>query len=934
MRISAIHVTGFGRIDGLDLTGLDHPLVVIEGPNGSGKTSLMEFVSGVLTGFPRGSTRRRKYPPAGSAIHGGSLELTIGDQRVGVARHLPGNGLEVTGSSRASERIRETIATLSPGFYRGLLAFDVDALNHLELMSDREINDLVYGAGSSGSGVSPRRVAESLRARASEIYLPRGRRPALNRRIEELNRARTELRSCLDHVADTTGLRSRIVDLEDELNSLRSERNRLARERWRLETALSLWGGHVRAGDHQEAIHRILAEVPREVLGRVEGRRDAMEAALAQVRDLTGPGERVTELRARLLRLRSQAKESRALLGGDWTEERVRATIVPLAEVSEGGTRWSAVSEAAAELEGCRERLVEARRRLDAAVTEHDAARTAAGGRDRRHDPESVRDRARGIRALGDELINVERLLASAGPPRTGGGHDISPNRLRAAVAVAVAALGSLGGGWFLASGRAAPAVGLLALTVPLVLLVLGVISPRGDAHPGSDTDQLRRRHRELATRLRTEAGWIGVEPLPGSGPRSTAIGLDTLPVTAIINQADRLEREAAAVARAGKTVAEAHERLDSARRSAERAQSHHREAMVAWRCWIERLGLPGNLTGPAMDTFLTRLGEARRLQVEIEATEEEIADLGRRREEATGRLAALRAEVVPPGRGDADEGSADQRTALEELLRMSEELSELDSQLGEWSLRVREQAGDRTEEVLATLEENDPEGWRDRVERIDGEIPDVESAIERRAGELRSARDQLEHRERSAEIAERAQDVAILEDSAAELWNRYRALTTAARLVEETLGRHEARRQPEVVGSASARFTRVTAGAYTDLIVREGSVAVVDTTGREIAPAALSRGTVEQLYLSLRLALIETFVRRHPVPVVLDDVLVDFDPDRTAAMVTEIVSLSEETQVIFFTCHPATVEEFVRLAPRVRPVRLGPIGPGWDQSP
>ena len=103
MRVSGIHVTGFGRIDGTELSGLDHPLVVIEGPNGSGKTSLMEFVTGVLTGFPRGNTRRRKYPPAGTTRHGGSLLVNVDSRPVVISRHLPENEPEITGDPRAVE---------------------------------------------------------------------------------------------------------------------------------------------------------------------------------------------------------------------------------------------------------------------------------------------------------------------------------------------------------------------------------------------------------------------------------------------------------------------------------------------------------------------------------------------------------------------------------------------------------------------------------------------------------------------------------------------------------------------------------------------------------------------------------------------------------------------------------------------------------------
>ncbi|MBW1806426.1 MAG: hypothetical protein JRJ06_08715, partial [Deltaproteobacteria bacterium] len=71
-------------------------------------------------------------------------------------------------------------------------------------------------------------------------------------------------------------------------------------------------------------------------------------------------------------------------------------------------------------------------------------------------------------------------------------------------------------------------------------------------------------------------------------------------------------------------------------------------------------------------------------------------------------------------------------------------------------------------------------------------------------------------------------------------------------------------------------------------------------------------RGTAEQLYLSLRFGFIREFSRRsNPLPVIMDEILVNFDPRRAKATVKGIFELSREHQVLFFTCHPDTAELF-----------------------
>jgi uncharacterized protein YhaN len=66
-----------------------------------------------------------------------------------------------------------------------------------------------------------------------------------------------------------------------------------------------------------------------------------------------------------------------------------------------------------------------------------------------------------------------------------------------------------------------------------------------------------------------------------------------------------------------------------------------------------------------------------------------------------------------------------------------------------------------------------------------------------------------------------------------------------------------------------------------------------------------MSDGTRDQLYLALRLAFIEQRVRKmEPLPLVLDDVLVHFDDERSCAALEVFAGVADLTQVIFFTHH------------------------------
>jgi uncharacterized protein YhaN len=63
------------------------------------------------------------------------------------------------------------------------------------------------------------------------------------------------------------------------------------------------------------------------------------------------------------------------------------------------------------------------------------------------------------------------------------------------------------------------------------------------------------------------------------------------------------------------------------------------------------------------------------------------------------------------------------------------------------------------------------------------------------------------------------------------------------------------------------------------------------------------SCATREQIFLAARLALTRLLWEREPPLVLMDDPLVNFDPQRRQAAVEMIRALAEDTQVLLFTC-------------------------------
>jgi uncharacterized protein YhaN len=132
-----------------------------------------------------------------------------------------------------------------------------------------------------------------------------------------------------------------------------------------------------------------------------------------------------------------------------------------------------------------------------------------------------------------------------------------------------------------------------------------------------------------------------------------------------------------------------------------------------------------------------------------------------------------------------------------------------------------------------------------------------------------------------------------------------------AAAVLRRSIERFRDASQGPVLARASDWFAALTLGSFSGLRADyddKGSAVLVGIragSGQAVGVDGMSGGTCDQLYLALRLTLLETYLHAHePLPFIVDDVLIMFDDERAVAALNALARLSERTQVIFFTHH------------------------------
>lgn len=151
----------------------------------------------------------------------------------------------------------------------------------------------------------------------------------------------------------------------------------------------------------------------------------------------------------------------------------------------------------------------------------------------------------------------------------------------------------------------------------------------------------------------------------------------------------------------------------------------------------------------------------------------------------------------------------------------------------------------------------------------------------------------------------------------------RWQTLAMASCLLEDVCGTFERERQPETLREASTFLNQLTDGKYERIWTPLGTnqLKIDDGAGKSLPLEVLSRGTREAVFIALRLSLAAAYARRGVMlPLVLDDVLVNFDRDRAMHAARTLKTFAElGHQVMMFTCHEHIVDIFHDIDVQVR---------------
>ena len=527
--------------------------------------------------------------------------------------------------------------------------------------------------------------------------------------------------------------------------------------------------------------------------------------------------------------------------------------------------------------------------------------------------------------------------------------------------------------------GESALILGLIAgvflVSVAVYLFVRSRLPTQVHSQPRTTRirlDEAEAHLSEIRTRLDEEAVAIGIDALGRASLSDMEQSLDD--EQARLNEVVSL---AAVLEQAKERIQTLTIRRDDSRQTVEDTKSALETAEGEWSRWLTERGLREGFSPDSIEELrrLVDLGRAHfnsvmEMEDRIEAIKTDIREFVEivrplaaahgfdldpadhtRAAAVADSLIELYEEVSESARKRTD-AQEDLRNARDELNRREKVLRKAEGEVDDLvsrggardaeEFRLRAQAYDERQKAESAMI-----GALDNLRRISGPGDALETLRSRLAASTpqsidtdirRSEEDLKEIREKIEDLATRRgevektlSDMLSEKDSSRLRVERHRLLeeirgyahewtvrTIAQNLLKAAQSKFEKERQPDVIRHSEKFFRDITDGRYATVFspLDESEIYVTDSEGAQKQPQQLSRGTREQLFLTLRFGLVRDVGQRaERLPVIVDEALVNFDPVRGLRAAGAFMDLAQTNQVLVFTCHPQIVDQFVDAA-------------------
>lgn len=912
MRISSIFVGDFGALVNKKFEGLeDKQLIIVYGPNEAGKSSLFDFVFGVLFGFPpKRPSDNEPYRSSKSGKRGGRITL-LDEQEYPwtIKRYGEGTGKAEVFSSdyinghgghniTPDELNKKLFKGIDKDSYRAVYVVRHTDLISLNTLRSKNIEERLSSAAVTGS-IDAQSVVEQLK-REQRNYAPAGPtdKPAMLDDAEQnLKTLKVKLGETEEQLKRYPQIMSNIDYVNNRIAEMRNTVNNLNQQ---LQKYRELYSTFDRWKEYEECRSKA-AELEKKYPGLkkisdISKLVDDFEKASYSIEKLKSDKEELDKCSAEIENIKDELEQAKAGFTYDGSEAELEETAKRIS-IPGVAHAWIERSKVGDEVKALEKSLNQTRAKLYDLVHKYKPEHGIQG--DLVNVAASIESEIDEKLSLCDALWEKLQKISCQ--------RDESYKRFEKAAKRRFLVFGSFRLPSYLKSllvtvGVLLVLLGALALILRLpgsVLVViaglvsfgvgLAVLTTEYDKEIKRELDKLGTIYHSEVSQIASSLGTAGIVTKQQVDVLKESFEKDQFELTRLAQELQDYEHNYSKLSQEWKTF--------------------NRE----WDEWKKVNHLPAELAPQGLFEYIQHMQEIVRQLATLRKLDEKKSKLSASIEKGLQKFKGLLYQVEEAGVLGDDEDSV--AYYVEEFTKVSRELVDYKNALDK--LQSLKQDFERNfgpnfenspfiSKLKSTTKEElqlDRDEFKQQLDQAQESLDELNKEL----GRLNEQKKQLE----SIDMAEMRSQYEAAELEFEKRLYRWRKLVLAELLLSTAIGTFKSQRQPDVIKYANEFFSDFTEGKWTQIVASGGLTAplkVATEDGLELPVSELSRGTQDQLYLALRFGLIKESISRGIIlPVLLDEVLITSDKARQERASAALGRIAKSTQVFYFTCHEQT---------------------------
>ena len=238
----------------------------------------------------------------------------------------------------------------------------------------------------------------------------------------------------------------------------------------------------------------------------------------------------------------------------------------------------------------------------------------------------------------------------------------------------------------------------------------------------------------------------------------------------------------------------------------------------------------------------------------------------------------------------------------------LEEKIEDQKEELSTLGQKLEVETGDRITKILGHTEWNVSD-----FSNISNQIEELQDKIHEQ--KLEEQKYQIQKSELEPKIEKLAQYIERLktiEEEEAELDKKSKAIEIASEILAKSYSEMKENVTPQFTEELSASINKISNGKYKKVLANDENGIIIEMDdGKYIPVDNLSIGTIDQMYLSLRLSFASNF---EAMPIILDEAFAYYDNKRLENIIKFLNDNYKDRQVILFTCSERETDTLAKL--------------------